>query len=225
MAENNSKMFLAITIPALICLLTLGGCRNVSQESTPVQDKVVSMEETAKTAYARFLSGDRTLLDDAQADMWWIPDFQDESMRYEYTYLDLDDDGISELIVQMEDNPSGYNGVFHFGDSRLLCWNSDTVEMTSRDYPLDNGNMVSEYDFNGTRSYTIFRYQVNGETENITNLFVREELIPEDSMEPCPYYEIDGEEVDKDEFDAQIGALIVDRLLDRSAWTAIIRRD
>lgn len=221
MTKNKSKMFLTILTTAFICLIALEGWRNVSQKSAPAQTKTVSIEEKAKTAYAGFLSGNRTLFDNTQTDMWQIPDFQNKSMKYEYTYLDLDNDGVSELIVQMQDDPRGYNGVFHFEDGRLLCWNSDMVEMTSWDYPLDNGTMVREYNYGGTYSYTIFRYQENGEIQDITTLFIREELIPENSMEPCPYYEINSEEVDKDEFNERFGVLVVDRLLNRSAWIAI----
>ncbi len=76
-------------------------------------------EEAALTAYSSFLSGDKTFLDEAQTELWWIPDFNDESMEYEYTYLDLSGDGVAELIIQMKDNPCGYNAVFHFQDGKF----------------------------------------------------------------------------------------------------------
>lgn len=48
-----------------------------------------STRQPAFTAYSSFLSGDRTFLDDMQSEMWWIPDFQEDGMEYEYTCLDL----------------------------------------------------------------------------------------------------------------------------------------
>lgn len=45
------------------------------------------------SAYDAFLSGDRTLLADGQDETWWIPDFQDDGMEYEYTCVDLSGDG------------------------------------------------------------------------------------------------------------------------------------
>lgn len=81
--------------------------------------------------------------------------------------------------------------------------------------------VVRQYDYNGTRSYTIFRYQSSGEMEELTHLFTWEELIPEDSTEPCPYYEIDGTEVEKTEFEEQLAELVIDRMLKSTAWTAL----
>lgn len=167
------------------------------------------------------MSGDRTRLDEAQTAKWHIPDFRDAKLKYEYTYLDLDGDGAVELLVQLEDNPCGYNAVFHFDGKQILCWNSDFVEMSCRDYPLQNGIMVQQYDYAGTRSYTLFRYQSNGEKENISQLFVRDELIFPDSTEPCPYYAIDGTEMDEDEFNKQLNSLITEQLIKRTDWKTI----
>lgn len=223
--KTEPKKLSAVVAAALTCFLILSGCGTVPNEAALPQEKAPSEEELAQAAYADFLAGEETLIDDAQVDMWWIPDFRDGSLKYEYTYLDLNGDGISELIVQMEGDPAGYNGVFHFEDGRITCWNSDGVEMSSRSQPLDSGEMVREYEYNGTRSYTVFRYQGNGETEDISSFFAREELIPEDSTEPCPYYEIDGKEVDRDEFDERFGERVTGRLLDRSLWTEVLPAD
>lgn len=57
--------------------------------------------------------------------------------------------------------------------------------------------------------------------EHISRLFAREELLPADSVLPCPYYEIDGNAVDKTTFDEQLTLLVFDRLLERLAWTAV----
>ena len=147
----------------------------IPEELTMDNSMVTSTEDIALQAFANLLSGDRTLLNSAQAEIWWIPDFQDGVMKYEYTYMDLDGDDVAELLIQ--------------------------------------------YDFNDTRSYTVFRYLANGETENISYLFAREELIDPNSTDPCPYYTVGGNEVDKDTFDEELNNLIANRILNRSAWT------
>ena len=195
---------------ALICMLETVGCTNEKE----------TINDSAIETYSMFLSGDRTSLADGWEEKWYIPDFQD-AMEYEYTYLDLDGDGEVELLVQLQDDPCGYNGVFHFDGEQMLCWNSDSVEGSCRDYPLCNGIMVRQYDYSGTRSYTLFRYKSNGETEYVSQLFARDELIHLDSTEPCPYYEIDGTEIDKDEFDKQINSLITEKLIKRTDWKKI----
>lgn len=139
-------------------------------------------------------------------------------MEYEYTFLDLNKDGIAELIVQMEGEPRGYNGVFHFEDDKLVCWNSDATDGSCWDYPLINGTMVRQFDFNGTTTYTIFRYGADGVMEKDACLFAREELIPDNSPEPCPYYEMNGNEVDRAEFEEQLESLITGQMLERSDW-------
>ncbi len=169
-------------------------------------------------AYSDFMSGDRALLETTQGDVWWIPDFKDDIFEYEYTYMDLNKDGIVELIVQMVDDPSGYNAVFHYEDGKLICWNSDSMEGSCRDYPLRNGTMVRQMDFNGTSSLAIFTYKADGTIENETVFFARTELLPPDSNEPCPYYEVNGEEVDKSEYEKQLKSLISDQLFERSDW-------
>ena len=134
---------------------------------------------------------------------------------------DGDGDGVVELLVQLADDPCGYNAVFHFEDEKIFCWNSDAMEMSCRDYPLRNGIMVRQYDYAGTRSYNLFRYQSDGEMEYISQLFARDELISEDSLEQCPYYAIDDKEISKEEFDKQLNSLITNQLIERTAWTEI----
>lgn len=233
------KKELTITILTLLAALLFVGCSKTvgvkeavvtnslfdlsngvssTAETEQSQQVVSSSEEAALTVYSSLLSGDMTLLEDTQTEQWWIPDFQDEGMDYEYTYSELDGDGTMELIVQMVDDPCGYNAVFHFENDKIFCWNSDAMEGSCRDYPLNDGTMVRQYDYNGTRSYTVFRYQANGKQQDISYLFAREVLIPEDSLEPCPYYKINGNEVNKAVFDEQLAALVTDRILERSAW-------
>ena len=63
-----------------------------------------------------------------------------------YKDLDLDGDGGAELVVQMVEQPQQFNAVFHYGDGELSCWQYDIVEMSCRDYPLEDGAMVRQYD-------------------------------------------------------------------------------
>lgn len=204
---------------SLILLLSACGSHDiVSQESSSKVENTSSMDESVLTAYLDFLSGDRTLLADLQSEKWWIPDFQEADMEYEYTFLDLNGDGIAELLVQMMDDPRGYNGVFHFEDDKLFCWNSDAADGSDWDYPLVNGTMVRQFYFNGTTTYTIFHYSADGGMEKESCLFAREELIPGDSPEPCPYYEIDGHEVNQAKFEEQLESFVVDQMLERSDW-------
>ena len=185
-------------LAAAVCLLALSGC------GTGEQPGAASPEEQVKAICTGFLEGNGVQLDEEQAAMWWIPNFQGSELRYEYTLLDLSGDGVPELLVQLAEDPGGYNGVFHAEDGKLYCWNSDAAEMTCLDYPLDDGTMVRDYTFGGTRSYTI-----------------REERIPEDSPESCPYYRVGETEVTRAEFETALQEQIGDHLLDRSAWNAI----
>lgn len=113
------------------------------------------------------------------------------------------------------------------GDNTLL----DDASLKTWGVPCDFQNEGLEYeytyldldgvDYNGSCYYTIFRYKSNGEKEVISYLFAREKLIYEDSTDPCPYYEINGKEVSKTEFDKQLVELITSRILDPSAWKRI----
>lgn len=192
-------------LPVLLaCALLLAGC-GVS----------------AQAAYEKLLSGDLSLFDPDNARAWaleeWIPLLLSTG-GLEYTLLDLDGDGTEELLLQQEDNPSGYNGVFHFDGKKLYCWQNDGMEASCWDYPLQDGTMVRQYDFGGGRSYRVFRYQADGTEETLWELFAREELLGEDSAEPCPYYQIDGEEVDQETFAERLEALVTSQILPRSAW-------
>lgn len=177
-----------------------------------------------QAAYEAFLVGDISLFDREQIDTWPLDIWKDTILFYgelEYTYLDLDGDGTEELLVQRIEEPFGFNAVFHYEDGRLFCWQFDCVEMTSGDYPLRDGTMVSQYNYNGASSYTIYRYQPDGEREKLSSLFVREELVDPNNGDPCPYYEVDGNQVDKKTFEEQLQGVILDQMLERSAWTEI----
>ena len=199
-----------ICILISVCLLILSGC----EKSPQVQ---------AETAYEAFLSGDISLFDDTEKETWALDVWTDTilpSGGLEYTYLDLDGDGVSELLVQYVDDPCTYNGVFRCNSGKLFCWQNDFSDGSCRDYPLRDGKMVRQYDFSRTCTYTVFRYDTDGKIEELSRLFAREELIPEDSEKPCPYYEIDGEEADKAVFDEKLNEMVTEQMLDRSAWTA-----
>ncbi|MCH5193520.1 MAG: hypothetical protein J1F11_06130 [Oscillospiraceae bacterium] len=215
------------TVILLLALLTamLSACNKDTQESETVSGSEQGAEASvsgdgAVAVYMDFLSGDVSLLDDEELGREWV-DFYLPNGGLEYTMLDLDGDGINELLIQLEEDPSGLNAVFDYLDGKLLCRNFDSAEMSSRDYPLSDGIMVHQYDFSGTRSYTGFRYLPDGTTERRFGLFARDELIYENDNVPVPYYEIDGEEVDLRTFEAELDTRITSQLLERSAWTAV----
>lgn len=182
------------------------------------QEEELAPKDEAIIAYTAILSGEQSLVNN-ESIQWWIPDFRSAGiLNYEYTCMDLDGDGNAELLIQMVNDPSGYNGVFHYDNGELFVWNSDGMEGNCRDYPLMDGTMVRQYDNNGNPGYTIFRYLSNGEKEDIHYLFAREELVPEDSTEPCPYYAVDGEEVSKEVFEEKLQTMITDKVLGREVW-------
>lgn len=172
-------------------------------------------------AFTKFILGDRSILSSAQGVEHWIPDFQDETFDYEYAYMDLDGDGKVELLVQMKDFPEGYNGVFHYENGKVICWTSDSSEGSMRDYPLVNGTMVRQYDYNGNSNYTIFRYLSDGQKEDITHFIKREESMHPNSTSPSPYYSVNYVEVGKSAFDKQLNDMITSQMLDRSAWILV----
>ena len=174
------------------------------------------VQDAALAAYAALLSGDTALLNpSAGAAQWWVPDFSDGSMKYEYTYMDLNKDGVSELLVQMAEAPEGYNGVFSFENGEVRCWNSDASEMNCRDYPLTDGTMVRQYDFSDTVNHTLFRYRSGGEEEIVAFFTVSENQ----GSEREPRYAIDGEEVTQEDFGVQFNNMIASKMLERAAWT------
>ncbi len=80
--------------------------------------------------------------------------------------------------------------------------------MTCRDYPLQDGTMVQQYDYASCRYYTLFCYQANGEKEEVSSLFASDERIFENDSNSCPYYEVEGKEVDEAAFNAKLKELI-----------------
>ena len=182
--------------------------------------KETNLEQTARAAYFDFLSGDVSLVENKEVGQSWV-DFYLPNSELEYAFLDLDGDDVSELLIQWIDAPEGFNAVFHYSNGTLYCWNFDSVEMSSRNYPLQNGTMVHQYDYGGTSSWTIFRYLPDGESDKIFDLFARYEVIYDNDTAPVPYYEIDGIEVDKVEVESELDKRITNQRLERSVWTAV----
>lgn len=178
-------------------------------------------QELAQKVYEYFFRGDRQLLAEGVAEKWWIPEFHADGLDYEYIYMDLDGDGMTELLIQMKDEPDAYNGVFHYEDGKLYCWNSDSVEMSSYSYPLQDGSMVKQTKTGGNTVYTVFRYTSEGEVEEKRHLYAREELMESGSNEKCPYYEVDGAEVSKEEFDELLDKVIFNTKLGNAKWLSI----
>ena len=145
----------------------------------------------------------------------------------EYVLLDLDGDGGAELVVQMVEQPQQFNAVFHYGDGELSCWQYDIVEMSCRDYPLEDGAMVRQYD-TGTgpnrysHLYTVFRYLPDGETEECASLAVHQDT-QEDGTEVFTYL-VDDAEVDQDTFAAEFEELVGSRLLSLEDWIPATER-
>ena len=145
----------------------------------------------------------------------------------EYVLLDLDGDGGAELVVQMVAQPQQFNAVFHYGDGELSCWQYDIVEMSCRDYPLEDGAMVRQYD-TGTgpnrysHLYTVFRYLPDGETEECASLAVHQDT-QEDGTEVFTYL-VDDAEVDQDTFAAEFEELVGSRLLSLEDWIPATER-
>lgn len=197
-------------IVLLACLILLAGCGKRPEAAL----------EQAREAYEAFLTGDLSLFADTDVQTWGLEAWADTVLpcgELEYTLLDLDGDGTQELLVQRVDDPASYNGVFHYEDGRLYCWQNDISEGACRDYPLGDGTMVRQYELSGSCTYTLFRYCANGSTEEAANLFAREEVLDPASSDPCPYYEIDGQAVEKAQFEARLEQ-IRDNILHRQAW-------
>lgn len=176
-------------------------------------------EEAARAAYFDFLSGDVSLLEDIQLGQSWV-DFYLPNSELEYVFLDLDGDDVSELLIQWIDSPERFNAVFHYSAGTLFCWNFDSVEMSSRNFPLQNGTIVHQYDYSGTSSWTGFHYLSNGESEELFDLYARYEVTDDNDTSPVPCYEIDGVEVDQMTFESELEIRITNQMLERSVWTA-----
>ena len=99
--------------------------------------------------------------------------------------------------------------IFHFEEDKIVCWCSDSVEMTCFEYPLRNGLMVNEYQYNGTITYSIFNYLSNGEKVQKIMLWYRENDFS---------YNVDNIDVTKEEFENEYKSLIQEQLYDSVDW-------
>lgn len=167
-------------------------------------------EATAEEAFKRFLSGDRTVLDPEQKRQGYFAGYLfglDYGFPYEYVMMDLDGDGTEELIVQGGDDLGDYNGVFHYESEtgRVISWRDDAFE-SDRVYPLSDGIMAKRWcDYTLAREFwIIFRYLSDGEEKEIKRLVCGDPSadIVEAGLEErnYPWYEIDGVEITKEEF-------------------------
>ena len=171
-------------------------------------------------AYQALLAGDTSILNDTDCHLI-------SREELEYTLLDLDGDGGSELLVQWSGDPCGFNAVYHYdaGSGRLDCWNYDAVEMSCRDYPLRDGTMVHQYDTctgpdSFVYSYSLRRYQPGGEIAEIAALY-RTEYTGEDGS-TAVRCQVGREEVDEITFEEQLEARITGQLLERAAWIPLV---
>lgn len=171
-------------------------------------------QDPARAAYEKLLTGDLSLFDQGAVKTWALDSWLPLVLRpgeAEYAYLDLDGDGTDELLLRRVDDPAGYNGVFHYADGRLFCWQSDGSEGSCRDYPLVDGTMVRQYDQNTSSSYTLFRYQADGTEETVGQLSTQEN----------GSFLVNGEEAEQNTFEQQLDALVTSRILGRSAWAVL----
>lgn len=194
----------------LACALAFTGCGGAKETPPP---------ELA--AYDTLLSGDLSLVEDGERERWGLDEWMALVLvpgEVEYTCLDLDGNGIRELLLQRVDDPGGYNGVFCYRDGKLLCWQSDGTEGSCQDYPLRDGLMVRQYDFDAGCSHTLFRYQADGTEKTVTSFFA---WAGEEGLQPLPRYQLDGKEVSAEVYRQELARMVTDQLPDRSIWTAL----
>lgn len=161
-----------------------------------------------------FLSGDFSVLEPEVQEYAPIIFLGSESC-WEYVFLDLDSDGADELFLRWDSNTA----IFHEEDGVLFCWGLDTMEMTCYRYPLTDATVVEQYDYGGGSTFSLYRYHTDGSTESGDNLYIRRETIYPDDARPCPYYEWNGAEVSREEFERVYQEYIGGRLVnDWEPW-------
>lgn len=195
-----------------------GGAKEIEVDYQPLTLENIK-RTCAKAAYERLLVGDISAFDPEDIDAWGLNEWKEiylETGNLEYTYMDLDGDGVVELLVQWIDAPGNYNGVFDYTDGKLRCWQHDSVEAACWDYPLRDGTMVRQYD-TGWITYTLFRYQEDGSKKEITSLCARAIEMGSGHYD----YEVGGKEVNEGEFEKQLKRMVTTQLLGREKWTAV----
>ena len=182
-------------------------------------DKNFSEENRIHEAFLKFMNGDRACLEEGWQNKAYIPDFQNDIFDYEYIFLDIDEDGEDELMIQMENDPGGYNAVFNYDNGSIECWSNDSVEITCYSYPLKNGNMVLKYMYGYSTSYLVFKYSEFGSMEEIESLYIREKADFEFDDGDYPQYQKNELKTDKETFESDLKNLITDQEFERSDWT------
>ncbi len=203
--------------------------------STKAEDNALSNEESseedsnntnkyAHEAFQTLLGGDFNLLDLTTVDGIFVDDITENGWggNYEFIFMDLDGDEIDELLIQMVDDPGDFNAVFHYDNGQISCWFCDTLEYICYDYPLQNGTMVTEYDYGGGISYHVFNYLPTGDTEDVKYFYIKEEPYTDyDDPSDFPIYQIDNEDVTKEEFEKELNEYVLDEQMDRTDWTIL----
>lgn len=192
-------------------------------------------EATAEDAFRRFLSGDRTVLDPEQQKQGGFAGYLSGlnfGFPFEYVLMDLDGDGTEELFVQGGDDIGDYNGVFHYDSEtgRVVSWRDDAFE-SDRVYLLSDETMAKRWcdDTLARDFWIIFRYLSNGEEKEIKRLVCGNPSadIVEAGLDErnYPWYEIDGVEVTKEEFQKEYEESIYNKRVTswRNAATGEIR--
>ena len=193
-----------------------GGAEEIKIDYRPLTRENIQ-NGCAWVAYEEFLAGDMSLLEPVEPgwpehlELWRNIFILTGEM--EYTYLDLDGDDVDELLLQCPNDSQSYNGVFHYGDGMLQCWQHDEIELSCRDYPLRDGTMVRQY----RECYYLFRYQLDGSEKELTSL----SALPRSPEEDVYFYQVDGEDVDQAEFERQLKCLVTDQLLEREVWVLV----
>lgn len=153
-AETSSESSPSVTVPS---------ADNSSKATpSPAENKIVNTNnqssssdvDLASKAYRRLLAGDfsevraKTGVTNTGEDYarQYAPFYSvnpDEN-KWEYTLVDMDDDGIPELFIRIETSPD-ITAIFHWTNDGIICWDFDTVEATSFYTPLGNGMIWSKY--------------------------------------------------------------------------------
>ena len=82
--------------------------------------------------------------------------------------------------------------------------------------------MVTEYDYGGGISYHVFNYLPTGDTEDVKYFYIKEESYTDyDDPSDFPIYQIDNEDVTKEEFEKELTEYVLDEQMDRTDWTIL----
>lgn len=208
----------AVRIGILALCLLLSACGTASEDGAA--EEAPTAESEARTAYESLLAGDPTVValrEDTREERY-------ETWQYllppegEYLLLDLDGDGVSELLLRWN-GLQGY-AVYHYADGQVHIWQLDLFELCLYDIPLRDGTMVRCNEWCGNEGYTLFRYRSDGSEERLDSLAGIHWRNSDDDPE-LPYYLIDDETVDEETFRAAVQEQITNRRFDDADWLPI----